>query len=423
MNFFIVFFSICWALTFGIAFYLFVNKVSNNVKNKTNDKNYVIIVSFFLFSICAFFLAITFNHLNTFIFDAIRIKTDYTKVGAYGDLIGGILNPVVAFIGVVAASLAFYAQYKANSQIQYQFLIQQSTDHFYKMLELHKENINEFKIKSHSTRDKILKETHTHGDIDAIIKTVDAESFELTESFTNGRRCFILMLNDMHYCIEECFQAKERLQFILKDEILLKLAYRIFFWGSHSKYLYPPDLTEQDKTECKHIIFELNEKRQYQRSNEAKLIKFKYSTNDNSTNSVSSRFIMLSGHSSRLAHYYRQLYQTAKHIHSTSKYQNEIFLESDKIDFRFKALRAQMTNEEQLLLYYNYRYGFGGKWDYRYDNPLEGSSEFKFLSKYLMLHNIPLYDTMHIKAENPIEHFSDYKIKFPDSDLFEWSSS
>ncbi|GAL74318.1 hypothetical protein JCM19275_3173 [Nonlabens ulvanivorans] len=79
-----------------------------------------------------------------------------------------------------------------------------------------------------------------------------------------------------------------------------------------------------------------------------------------------------------------------------------------------------MTNEEQLLLYYNYRYGFGGRWDYRYDDPRQGTSEFRFFTKYLMLHNVPLYDTMHAKAQNPVEHFQEYKDKFPTADLFEW---
>ncbi len=383
-------------------------------------KGSIKIISLFLLFISLVILIFILLYTNSLIENS---NGDYENIGPLGDVIGGLLNPAVAFIGIIAASLAFYAQIVANQKIQEQFLVQQSTDHFYKMLELHKENINEFKIKSYSSKDVILKETHSHGNLDAIIKTVEAESFETTEYYTYGRRCFILMLNDIHYSIELCFQTRERLKFELEDEVLLQLAYRIFFWGSDSKHLYPMDLTPDQKIECKHIIFEIHKERKYQRSNEGNSFSFSYQTNDNSINKGSARFIMLSGHSSRLAHYYRQLYQTAKHIHYTSKYQDVSFLKSDKIDFRFKALRAQMTNEEQLLLYYNYRYGFGGKWDYRYDNPLKGSSEFRFLSKYLMIHNIPLYDTMHIKAQNPIEHFKKYKEEFPMADLFEWGGN
>lgn len=406
--------------SFIISVFLLLDITNTYGVKLIKGNSYIIIVSLFLLSISLISLIFVLDYTNTLIENS---EGDYTSIGPLGDIIGGLLNPVVAFIGIIAASLAFYAQYVANRKIQEQFFEQQAVGHFYKMLELHKENVNEFKIKSFSSRDIISKETHTHGNFDVTIKTVEAESFETTEYYTYGRRCFILMLNDIHYCIQLCFETKERLELILEKEILLMLAYRIFFWGSDSKHLYPPDLTTHQKTECGQIIFELNRARRHQRSNEAKSISFKYPTNDNSNNTVNSRFIMLSGHSSRLAHYYRQLYQTAKHIHYTSKYQSETFLDSDKIDFRFKALRAQMTNEEQLLLYYNYRYGFGGKWDYRYDNPERGSKEFRFLSKYLMIHNIPLYDTMHIKAENPIEHFNQYTKKYPNADLFEWSGN
>ena len=51
-----------------------------------------------------------------------------------------------------------------------------------------------------------------------------------------------------------------------------------------------------------------------------------------------------------------------------------------------------MSNQEQLLLYYNYRIGFGGKWDKRYDRDKDNRGEYEFLTTYKMIHNIPLYN-------------------------------
>lgn len=39
------------------------------------------------------------------------------SAGVVGDAFGGLLNPVVAFIGVIAAGAAFWAQYEANQQL------------------------------------------------------------------------------------------------------------------------------------------------------------------------------------------------------------------------------------------------------------------------------------------------------------------
>lgn len=369
----------------------------------------------FIFVLLIFFAFGIFIILN---FDSDKLNRTLFN-GAISFTVGAI-GGIVSIILALFTFLAFYVQYDANKKIQEQFNSQTANEHFYKMLELHKENINEFRIKSHTSLVAITKETHSHGNLDATIKTVETESFQPSEYYSYGRRCFILMLNDIHYCIQTSLDKAQEFNLILDTETILQLAYRVFFWGSHSKHVYPPDLSVIQIQECKRIVFELDKLRREQRNSDSKVRKFSYFTNDNEGNHVHARFILLSGHSSRLAHYYRQLYQTAKHIHNTSSFQDDEFLKNSDIDLRFKTLRAQMTNEEQLLLYYNYRYGFGGRWDYRYDDPTQGTSEFRFFTKYLMLHNVPLYDTMHAKAENPIEHFQAYKDKYPEADLFEW---
>ena len=76
-----------------------------------------------------------------------------------GDTLGGIMGPVVALLGVLLTFLAFWAQYVANQAQRQQFLDtlekqdtdkkeQQFESHFFEMLRLHKENVDELKISS-----------------------------------------------------------------------------------------------------------------------------------------------------------------------------------------------------------------------------------------------------------------------------------
>lgn len=74
-----------------------------------------------------------------------------------------------------------------------------------------------------------------------------------------------------------------------------------------------------------------------------------------------------------------------------------------------KILRSQMSNDEQLMLYYNYIIGFGKDWEN------DG-----YLTKYRMLHNLPINRIKY--AENPRVHFKDFidSLKPEDGHLFEW---
>ncbi|MCS3531358.1 putative phage abortive infection protein [Chryseobacterium sp. JUb7] len=66
-----------------------------------------------------------------------------------------------------------------------------------------------------------------------------------------------------------------------------------------------------------------------------------------------------SGHSAYLAHLYRHLYLTVKFV--ASQHQDFISYE-DKRKY-LRVLRAQLSNYEQALLYYNWKSGFGKKWE------------------------------------------------------------
>jgi hypothetical protein len=82
---------------------------------------------------------------------------------------------------------------------------------------------------------------------------------------------------------------------------------------------------------------------------------------------------ILLGNSDQLAHYYRQLFQTVKFI----VYQT-IFTYEEKRKY-IRILRSQLSNEEQVLLFYNWFSGFGKEWE---------NENNSFLTDYRMIHNV-----------------------------------
>ena len=113
------------------------------------------------------------------------------------------------------------------------------------------------------------------------------------------------------------------------------------------------------------------------------------------------------GHISRLGHYYRTLFQIVRYVVS---FENDLF-ERNEIYEYLKILRTQMSNHEQILLYYNVITGSGSKWQCDSKN-----GDANYLVDYKMIHNVPF----------PLAEFGiDIKDAFSlerknNPDLFEW---
>lgn len=85
-----------------------------------------------------------------------------------------------------------------------------------------------------------------------------------------------------------------------------------------------------------------------------------------------------SEHYDELNRYYRHLYQTVKIV---ANYDPKIISYDEKRKF-LRMLRAQLTNKEQLLLFYNWMSGF------RYGEDWEKQNGNHFFTEYRMIHNL-----------------------------------
>jgi hypothetical protein len=329
-----------------------------NSKNKSHEMNIfnysfwfsIIIFSILIGVICIFPYWFTSNSNSS--------GVDFSKTGQIGDTIGGIMGPFIAIAAAVLTFIAFWVQYQANRQQVAQFqrqaedvTIERFESKFYELLRIQRGNINEIQI----------------------------------GSSLNGRKAFISMFFEFRFCyamtkkfIED--YNHEELGFESTDEpTILDIAYHIFFMGigDNSDKLVIVSLAgrcEQqflfDLISYLHIhvkeTYELN-------SNEV----FRIKLHDNpNVLQYSSKYMPLGGHISRLGHYFRHLFQAVKFI---AEQDQELFPEDKKCEYT-KTLRAQLSDYEQLLLFYNVVSTLGNAWTKEPAN---------FIKRFRMIKNMP----------------------------------
>ncbi|SHJ28107.1 Putative phage abortive infection protein [Mesonia phycicola] len=263
---------------------------------------------------------------------------DLSRTGQIGDTLGGIMNPFIALAGVLVTYLAFYIQYKANQYQREQFDIQlnrekeqfrleleshneqflksQFENQFYQMLSIHRENVKN--LTYHNT----------------LIDLNDFENSTYEKNEIEGIKTFPYLLTEFEYCFN---LVKIHFKDLELKEIINE-AYGMFWDG----------ITKSDIS--KHKIFAIA-----------------FDQKESLYNSF------LNGNSNQLAHYYRQLFQTVKFV------VNQSILNYEQKRNYLRILRSQLSNEEQVLLFYNWFSGFGIQWE-NFNN--------KYFTDYRMIHNV-----------------------------------
>ncbi len=334
---------------------------------------------FISFAICALvicFLPLIFTSFS-------NPWVSFGKSNEIGDTIGGTMGPFVALIAAFLTFFAFWEQYKANRIQREQFEKEQKSladqiktqtndsslvkfeSTFYEMLKIHNENVKEFRIRAAKRRSE-----------EAI--------------YIEGRRCFHLMFRELRMidnALEEAIHlAGSSLDSDIATNRNLKsdLVYRIFFFGigedserqltkNFSKEQI--DLFNLVKPILKEICAEYNRKISIDKLGEYGGIEFNLSMVQNPRYKTKGKlkYYPFQGHVSRLGHTYRHLYQMVKFVVE----QKETLLNLDAKLHYLRILRAQLSNHEQLLLYYN-GLSIGYKWFTQ-----------EYFTTYRMIHNLP----------------------------------
>ncbi|MGV7105779.1 putative phage abortive infection protein [Flavobacterium sp. U410] len=302
-------------------------------------------------------------------------KGNLQYLGTFGDLVGGLLNPIIAIPATILTFLAFWVQFKANEQQKTDLKIERFENKFYEMLQIHRDNVNETSI------GKSLA----------------------------GRKSFISMFKELKFTYHSVkwfydTQYKNRLTEKIDDDIIYNISYLIFFFGIGNN----SSLIVRDLIGDKYLIFfdcveiYLEGVVNIWKKESSKKMPIAVKIDDHSDFYLTISYIPFNGQMSKLSHYVRHLFQMVKFVDDADE---KIFDYESKYNY-IASIRSQLSAHEQLLLFYNAVSVLGKPW---LNSP-------NYLKKYCVIKSTPLPLANFYK--NPLEILGEKNDK--GKIMFEW---
>lgn len=285
-----------------------------------------------------------------------------------------IMSPFIAIAAAIITFAAFWVQYKANVDVRADVKEdreekrkQQIISRFYEMLQIHRENVKELewnqKIQYENNEESYRQKTECiqkrgrqiffyylieFNFIYNLIKGLYPE-LDIKERVKKAYNIFYKNVDDKRLSYEK---REEINKFIQNDEYRLANG---FFNICNIFGYYQIDSKDLDQLIDNKDYFKLQP--------------------------------LFKGHFDELNNYYRHLFLTVKTIANENKKKLKNKENKDDLSYEEKRdllriLRAQLTNTEQIMLFYNWFSENGSQWEQ--DNP-NGNH---FFTKYRMVHNI-----------------------------------
>ena len=278
-------------------------------------------------------------------------KVSISETGNIGDFVGGVVGTVLSFASVILLILTLTEQRDQNK-------LDRFGQTFYEMLHIHNDNVTSMKLKD--------VDNTTGRDVFTKLVIDYEHIFDLVHGCLENIRSIVpLSRKDK----EENNAILARMQEYLEDKQMairlnMRIAYGFFFYGSE-KFLLKSELPAENEIleHVKHLLVLGNN--------------------------------MICSHNVLLGHYYRHMYQMLKLVENSS------FLdEKEKYEYA-KQLRAQLNDDEQVLLYYNSLSDIGKDWIV--DLGQKDRKKMCLIARFRMIKNIPYYKE--IKGIQPQELF------------------
>ena len=312
--------------------------------------------------------------------------------GVIGDTFG-IMNPIIAIAAAIITFAAFWTQYQANAEMLEEnkeerddaIILnrkQQLVNQFYEMLKIHQDNVKEleyYKFVATPEDESLPKKHSTFSD-----EKIENEPQLVVERGRSIFERYLVEFNIAYYLTGIFFPKKS-------EKEKTKIAYDAFYKGSYEKKF--SDLVgkiEKELNNCDTFDKFENEIEKY-------IILEKICDCKNEIRGILKGIFnlksffrnhsFLKGHFGNLNHYYRHLFLMVKMI---AKEDEEVLPYSEKRDL-LRILRAQLSNKEQIMLFYNWFSGHGKQWEEFGD---EGNH---FFTRFRMIHNMTPYDAIPFK--------------------------
>lgn len=252
---------------------------------------------------------------------------DMPLTGNIGDFVGGTIGTIFTLASALLVIVTLREQEKQNARDRF-------AQSFYEMLHLHRENVSEMSlskgkeitIKGRMVFSELIKEYMQ------VYKLIDS----YCENILSSSKC---------ESVKNYLNVKEK-RLLLE----MKLTYGYFFYGSED---YTLDQASNDEDRIQEELKRL--------------------LNYNN----------LSSHNVLLGHYFRHLFQMVKML------ANEVSIkESDRYNYA-RQLRAQLNDDEQLLLHYNAMSEIGAEWYKPYRKSTWERNPMSLIERYQLIKNIP----------------------------------
>lgn len=351
------------------------------------------IISFIIAAILIFILPTVVTQYNV-----IGLAYDPNEIG---DVIGGIVGPAIAMLGVILTFMAFWVQYEANIEQRRQFLVQmnlqekqiiaqndqylleQVESRVFKLIEVYNSNVNQLVFKS-----RFSDTVYEGKNFFYIFYLQFTELLKEIKHFDSSRD--INKDNKIESQYKISLMAKNG-SVDTKDWINYELAYIIVFFGvgamgrENIKQImadkYKKDYLSKLLNYLSHKPAEINVDSATKENWDKLMPAFEDFEHPNKERF--NRFY--NGHQSRLGHYYRQLYLSINYINGQEKLS---YIQKWEYAKNFRAL---LSNHEQLIFYFNSISILGRDWELNHiisdANPQDENK--RLITKYDLIKNIP----------------------------------
>lgn len=258
---------------------------------------------------------------------------DENKFGNFGDFFGGTVGAMCGFASILLLFITYHLQRKELEDTRREFeesnriaRLQQFENKFFELLRIHRDNVEKMESKGKTGRAVII-------DIkDEFKSAYDIVCANLRDAIPDSEKLVNIAYHIVYYGVDNSTEAylKSQLQNFIGDEAVTIRLLQFF-------------LKKREAKKEKWCIYD--------------------------------------GHQSRLGHYYRHLFMSLTYVDN----QPNSLLSTKEKGLYGKMLRAQLSNHEQALLFFNSLSTMGNAWR----RPAKGSKK-SLMERYKFIKNIPI---------------------------------
>lgn len=257
---------------------------------------------------------------------------DFEKTGQFGDYIGGVVGTVFALAGTILVYTSFVSQQRRNTIESFELT-------YFEMLKVHEDIVKDLHYNNKCSREVFPEAIEKLRTIYNVVYSQLGDIKGKAKSHT---------VHDPNVADETLYQYLETIDLPYLATIL-SVGY--LYYGSENYYL---------TSKSNEPLYVINQK-------------VRENINTNSIIPIDNA----------LGHYYRQMYHIVKYVAST-----DWLSEEQKYGY-IKMLRAQLSDYEQMMLFYNSISINGHKW--RLPDDKSSILEMGYIGRFRLIKNIPFH--------------------------------